>query len=170
MTDPTGGNATDSAPPLPGNPAGRRGLPTWVAPVALVLAVIGTLLSLWAIRTASHNAPIALSGDSKVRVCAAFATVSNAVSVQTNGGTEPVPEALAATNSRQALLSGGDYLLQQLDAKTPTALADAVSAFANDIQILGLNYLGGAVSTEPNQAELIKQADAGMARVADLCK
>jgi len=33
-----------------------------------------------------------------------------------------------------------------------------------------LNYLGGAVSTEPAQAELIKKADAGMARVDELCK
>ncbi|HOB50522.1 MAG TPA: hypothetical protein PKK01_14600 [Mycobacterium sp.] len=170
MTDPTGVNPTDHTPPLPGGPAASKGLPAWIAPVALVIAVVGTLLSLWAVKTASDNAPVALAGESKVRVCSAFATVAKAVRLQTNGGAEPLPEQLAATNSRQALLAGGDYLIQQLDAKTPTDLADAVSAFANDIQVLGLNYLGGAVSTEPAQAELIKKADAGMARVDELCK
>ena len=177
MTDPTGGNATDSTPPsippstppVPGN-LGSRGFRGWIAPAALVLAVVSTLLSLWAIKTASDNAPVALAGESKVRVCSAFATVNKAVTLQTNGGAEPLPEPLAAANSRQALLAGGGYLMQQLDAKTPSDLATAVSDFANGIQVLGLNYLGGAVSTDPAQAELIKQADAKLARVADLCK
>lgn len=145
--------------------------PAWIAPAALLLGAAGTALSLWAIKTASDNAPgVTLAGDSKERVCSAFATVSKAVSVQTNGGTEPLPEPLLATNSRQALLGGGDYLLQQLDGKTPKDLADAVTAFANDTQMLGLNYLGGAVATDPAQAELIKKADAGMKTIGDMCK
>lgn len=186
MTDPTGVNPHDSTRPDAGRhaaeaaapaveaglpPAGQppRRLPVWIAPVALALAVFAALLSFWAIKTASDNAPVGLAGESKVRVCSAFATVSKAISLQTNGGAEPVPEALAATNSRQALLAGGDYLMQQLDAKTPSDLADAVSAFANDVQVLGLNYLGGAVSTDQSQTDLIKKADAAMARVSDLC-
>ncbi len=153
----------------PGAGSGGR-FPQWGAPAALVLAVVGTLLSLWSLKTASDNAPGAkLAGDSKVRVCSAFATVSKAVSLQTHGGAEPLPEPLAAANSRQALLAGGQYLLQQIDAKTPGNLADAATAFANDIQTLGLNYLGGAVSTDPAQADLIKRADSGMTSVADLC-
>lgn len=158
-----------SSTPVPSVATSRY--PGWVAPAALALAVIGTLLSLWAIKTASDNAPgVKLAGDSKVRVCSAFATVSKAVSLQTHGGAEPLPEALAATNSRQALLAGGQYLLQQIDAKTPKDLTTAVTGFANDIQTLGLNYLGGAASTETVQAELIKRADAGMTNIADLCK
>lgn len=144
--------------------------PAWIAPAALVLAAVGTVLSLWAVKTAADNAPVALAGDSKVRVCSAFNTVANAVRLQTNGGAEPLPEALAATNSRQALLAGGDYLLQQLDAKTPDDLAAAVSGFANDMQVLGLNYLGGAVSTDPAQTELVKRADASMTGVSELCQ
>lgn len=145
--------------------------PAWVAPVALVLAAIGTLLSLWAMKTASDNAPgVKLAGDSKVRVCSAFATVSKAVSVQTHGGVEELPEPMVAANSRQALLGGGAYLLQQLDGQTPEGLAAAVTGFANDLQILGLNYLGGAVSTDSGQAELLKRADTSMASIADMCK
>ncbi|MCB0923122.1 MAG: hypothetical protein KDB50_01020 [Mycobacterium sp.] len=177
MTDPNQGNPTEPSRPDSGGHAieaaesyagpGRK--LAWIAPVALAVGVIGTLLALWAIKTASDNAPLARAGDSKVRVCSAFSTVSKAVQLQTNGGAEPLPEALAATNSRQALLGGGDYLVQQLDAHTPRDLADAVTAFADNIQVLGLNYLGGAVATDAAQAELIKQADATMTQVADLC-
>lgn len=192
MTDPTQGQPTGSSRPESGahatdpnesqvwptpvvakKPAweqsAHRRMPTWIAPAALAFGVIGTLLALWGIKIASGNAPLALAGDSKVRVCSAFAAVSKAVQLQTNGGAEPLPEALAATNARQALLGGGDYLVQQLDTETPRDLAEAVSAFADHIQVLGLNYLGGAVSTDPAQVELIKQADATMTQVADLC-
>lgn len=166
MTEP---NEHTAAVSPPASAPGR--FPAWVAPVALVLAAVGTLLSLWSLKTASDNAPgVKLTGESKARVCSAFAAVSKAVSLQTHGGAEPLPEPLAATNSRQALLAGGEYLLQQIDAKTPKELSAAVTAFANDIQILGLNYLGGAVSADPGQAELLKKADSGMTAIADLCK
>lgn len=159
-----------AAGPPPWRPENSRRLPGWIAPAALALGVISTAVSLWAVKTASDNAPVALGGDSKVRVCSAFATVAKAVKLQTNGGPEPLPEPLAATNSRQALLAGGDYLMQQVDKKTPGDLAAAAVTFANDIQMLGLNYLGGAVSTEPGQADLIKRADASMTKVGELCK
>lgn len=145
--------------------------PAWIAPAALLLGAVGTVLSLWAIKSASDNAPgVTLTGDSKARVCSAFTSVAKAVKLQTNGGPEPLPEPLAATNARQALLAGGDYLLRQVDAKTPRELADAVTAFANDIHTLGMNYLGGAVSTDPEQKDLIARADTGLNSVADLCK
>lgn len=147
------------------------GTPRWIAWAALLLGTLGTVLSLWAIKTASDNAPgVTLSGDSKTRVCSAFAGVSKAVKLQTHGGPEPLPEPLVATNARQALLGGGDYLLQQLDAKTPKALAEAATAFASDIQALGMNYLGGARSSDPGQKDLIARADKGLNAVADLCK
>ena len=31
--------------------------PAWIAPAALLLGVVGTVLSLWAIKSASDNAP-----------------------------------------------------------------------------------------------------------------
>lgn len=145
--------------------------PEWIAPAALLFGAIGTVLSLWALKSASDDAPgVKLTGDSKQRVCSAFARVSAAVKLQTNGGPQPLPEPLAATNARQALLGGGDYLLQQIDSKTPKDLAEATSTFANDIQTLGLNYLGGAVATDQAQKDLIAKADAGLNSVADLCK
>ena len=144
--------------------------PQWIAPVALLLAAVGTALSLWALKSGSDNAAGRLDGGGKAGVCSAFATASNAITLQTNGGTEQLPEPLMAANSRQALLAGGEYLLARVDSSTPDDLAKAITAFANDVQTLGMNYLGGAVATDPGQADLIKRADAGMKSIADMCK
>lgn len=153
-----------------GSVMNKTRFPQWIAPAALLLAAVGTALSLWAVKSASDNAAGRLAGDGKAGVCSAFATASKAISLQTNGGPEKLPEPLAATNSRQALLAGGEYLLARLDSSTPDDLAKAVTAFANDVQTLGMNYLGGAVATDPGQADLIKRADAGMKSIADMCK
>lgn len=147
------------------------GLPKWIAPAALLLGALGTVLSLWALKSASDNGPgVKLTGDSKQRVCTAFASVAKAVKLQTHGGPQKVPEPIAAANARQALLSGGDYLLQQIDAKTPKDLAEAATGFADTIQLLGLNYMGGALNTDQGQKDLIAQADAGLNAVFDKCK
>lgn len=149
----------------------KKGLPQWIAPVALVLAAVGTVLSLWALKSASDAGSAGkVAAGGKAGTCAAFATASKAISLQTNGGAEPLPAALAATNSRQALIGGGEYLLERIDSGTPKELADAVTSFANDAQTLGLNYLGGAVATDPAQAELLKRADEGMKSIAEMCK
>ena len=112
------------------------------------------------------------AGDSKTRVCAAFQTTAKAVLSQTNAklGPEPVQQAVVAANARLSLLGGGDYLLRQIDPATPRDLAAAVTVFANDIQALGINYLAGAVSTDPAQAELTKRADASMNAITELCR
>jgi hypothetical protein len=51
-----------------------------------------------------------------------------------------------ATNARLALLGGGAYLKDRVDANSaaPGDLVNAVSNFANTIEQLGVNYLIGA--------------------------
>ena len=100
----------------------------WAAPVALLIAVVAVALAIWALMSASSKAPAAaLAGDAKMRVCAAFDTVSKAVTLQTNADLGPDPVALEAVagNARLALV-GGEYLLSRLDSSTPPELADAV--------------------------------------------
>lgn len=148
----------------------EKTFPQWIAPAALLLGAVGTVLSLWALKSASDSSAARVAGEGKAGICSAFTTASRAISLQTNGGAEPLPEPLAATNSRQALIGGGEYLLARVDSSTPRDLAEAVTAFADDVQTLGLNYLGGSVATDPAQADLIKRADAGMKSIADMCK
>ena len=157
------------APHLPAGPPPRR---FSLSQVALVLAVIGIALSIWALLSASSKAPaVELSGDAKTRVCAAFQPVQQAVLQQTNAnlGPDPVQQAAVAANARLALIGGGDYLLRQIDAKTPEDLAAEVTGFANDLQTLGINYLAGLVATDPAQAELNKRAEAAMTTIAEMC-
>jgi hypothetical protein len=162
-------------PPVDYSPSAPRPvrLPIWIAVLALLVGAVGVGLSVWALVTSSAKQPApSFAGDSKTRVCAAFETTAKAVLSQTNAklGPEPVQQAVVAANARLSLLGGGDYLLRQIDSATPGDLAAAVTAFANDIQALGINYLAGAVSTDPAQAELTKRADAAMTAITDLCR
>ena len=56
-------------------------LSRWLAPAALLVAVVAAALAIWALTSASSNAPAAAkqAGDPKMRVCTAFDTVSKAV-------------------------------------------------------------------------------------------
>ena len=121
MTEP---NEHTAAVSPPASAPGR--FPAWVAPVALVLAAVGTLLSLWSLKTASDNAPgVKLTGESKARVCSAFAAVSKAVSLQTHGGAEPLPEPTATPAPETAApLPDQEQIQADADATGMTARVD----------------------------------------------
>jgi hypothetical protein len=153
----------------------RRQAPVWLAPVALLIAIVAVGLSVWALTskpTATTSAGTGLSGDPKTRVCAAFGVVSVAVPLQTNNnlGNDPVAQAAVAANARLALFGGGQYLLNQLDSATPADLADPVRSFANSLQAIGLNALAGAPNTDPAQAARLTDADTTRKQVADSCR
>jgi hypothetical protein len=149
-------------------------VPRWAAPVALLVAVVAVALAIWALMSASSNAPAAAqqAGDPKMRVCTAFDTVSQAVTGQTHAdlGPDPVAQAAVAGNARLALVGGGQYLLSRLDSATPTELADPVRSFANDLQDIGMYALAGVSNTEPEQAARLTQADLVRKQIVELCK
>lgn len=148
--------------------------PRWLAPAALLVAVVGVGLSIWALISASSGASAAgkLAGDPKTRVCTAFDTVSKAVTTQTHNdlGPNPVAQAAVAGNARLALVGGGQYLLSLLDSATPSQLADPVRSFANDLQDIGLYALAGVPNTEAQQAARLTQADLTRKQIIDVCK
>jgi hypothetical protein len=161
----------------PGQPTRSR----WVAPAALVIAVIAVGIAIWAVvrspgepaRSPGEPAVNAQqSGDAKGRVCAAFDMVRNAVSIQTNSdlGPDPVAREAVAANARLATLGGGEYLLSRLDPATPPELADAVRSFANKLQEIGMNQLIGVPNTDPTVAALLNEAQAASQKITDLCK
>jgi hypothetical protein len=151
--------------------------PLWLAPAALLVAVVAVALAIWALMSESSNAATAPAagtegGDPKTRVCNAFNSVSRAVQLNTNLnlGPDPVAQEAVAGNARLALVGGGQYLLTRLDAATPSELADPVRAFANDLQDIGMAALTGAVNTDPEQAKRMTEADITRLQIVDLCK
>lgn len=150
----------------------------WLAPAALLVAVVAVGLAVWALVSAPSKAssstagPGAEGGDPKSRVCAAFGTVSTAVQLQTHNDLGPDPVALAAVagNARLALFGGGVYLENSLSSDTPSNLADPVRRFAVGLQDIGINALAGATNTDPAQAARLSDADADRKQVVELCK
>ena len=175
MSDPTNEDHVQPEPSSAPRPSGGA-LSRWLAPTALLVAVIAVVLAIWALVTAPSGTAGATAakqgGDPKMRVCTAFDTVSKAVTGQTHNdlGPNPVAQAAVAGNARLALVGGGQYLLGRLDSATPTELADSVRSFADDLQDIGMYALAGVPNTEPQQAARLTQADVVRKQVIDLCK
>lgn len=146
----------------------------WAAPIAVLIALIAVAVAVWALTNSSSKAPATakLAGDPKMRVCTAFNTVAQAVTLETHAdlGPDPVPQAAVAANARLSLLGGGQYLLNQLDSATPQELADSVRSFANDLQDIGVNALAGVPNSDPNQSNRLTQGDLARKQIVDLCK
>ena len=85
----------------PQQPVGA--LSRWLAPAALLVAVVAVALAIWALTSASSGAPAAAkqAGDPKMRVCTALDTVAKAVTGQTHNdlGPDPVAQAAVAGNA-----------------------------------------------------------------------
>ena len=151
-----------------------------MAGVAL-LAVAGIALSVWALlRPASGGSDATPSysdgqrAEAKAQICAAFNTVRQGVSRNTNlqvpGGEADVAGTLAvAANARISLYDGGQYLLARLAPATPTELADAVRGFANGLMDIGAAATAGAPNADPDQAKRLTDADAANTTIGQLC-
>jgi hypothetical protein len=151
----------------------QAGPPRWLAPVALLLAVVALGLAIWSLVGKSESSATAeREGDPKTRVCTAFSTISKAIPLQTNNnlGPDPVAQAAVAGNARLALFGGGVYLLNSLGSDTPSDLADPVRSFAYDLEDIGMNALAGAVNTDPEQSARLANADETRKQIDELCK
>lgn len=153
-----------------------RGAAAWVAPLALLIAVVGIALALWSILSSSAASDVSASGtaggDPKARVCSAFDTVSTAVPLQTNNnlGANPVAEAAVSANARLALLGGGTYLENSLGPDAPANLAGPVREFADYLQEIGMNALAGESMKDATQTTLAAQGEQARSQITDLCK
>ncbi len=147
----------------------------WVAPLALVVALIATGLAGWALLRPAPSTPAPApaaapqNGDPKDNACAAYRTVSSAVSLQTHADTGAEVQGVAA-NARLAMSGGATYLLAHLSPATPSDLADAIRAFAAGLQDISMNALAGVPNDDPNQAERLSNAEKTNSKIAELCK
>ncbi|MEZ0340643.1 hypothetical protein ACAG25_11745 [Mycobacterium sp. pV006] len=148
-----------------------RPAPAWIAPAALVVAVIAAVLAVWGLLRSPAGSSAAEPID-KGRICSAFETVRQAVSLQTNAdlGPDDVAVQAVAANARLATLGGGQYLLWQIENAESDDLTEAVRSFADDLTEIGMGQLAGARSEDPAQNERMNNAQTTAARVAELCK
>ena len=156
--------------------SGSGGLSRWVAPLALVIALIAAAGAGWALlrpvpesKSQTAEAP---TGDPKANACSAFKTVSTAVSLQTHGDAGPDPAGVqaVAANARLAMAGGGTYLLARTSPDTPKDLSDAIHSFATGLQDIAINALAGVGNDDPTQAARLHDAEAANTRIAELCK
>jgi hypothetical protein len=114
-------------------PSARRNSWPLVGFAALAVALTAMVIAVWALLR-QPAAPAAVSptsqqiGEAKGRACAAYTTVSTAVSLQTHTdlGPDPVAMQAAAANGRLAMATGASYLNAHLDPATPDELATAL--------------------------------------------
>ena len=143
-----------------------------MAAVALLIALAAMGAAAWAIVMAwpQKDDTVQPTAESKQKVCAAFDTVSKAVPLQTNNdlGRDPVAQAAVAANARLALIGGGQYLLDSLDASTPAELADPVRSFASTLQDVGMNALAGLSNRD--QVTRLAEGEQTMSQIVDLCQ
>lgn len=144
----------------------------WIAPTALVVAVLAAVLAAWGLLRSPDDSSGSAGSVDKAQLCSAFGTVRNAVSLQTNAnlGPDRVATQAVAANARLATLGGGQYLLWQVSNAEPGDLADAVRTFADDLTEIGMGQLAGASSEDPAQSERMTNAQDTATRVDELCK
>lgn len=157
-----------------------------LTPIALVVALIAAGLAVWALVKSPDQSPPAASspaesstasaadavepGDAKKRVCDAAQVVAVAVQLQTNANAaEPAAVEAVAANARLAMLGGGEYVLSQIDADTPTELADPARSFGNTLRVLGITALAGVAASDPANQERIAQWEKDRNTLAGIC-
>lgn len=152
---------------------------SWVAPAALVIALIAVAVAIWALVSApgtnseeAKSATAEQSEAAKAQACATFDDVRRAVFIQTNQdlGPDPVARKAVAADARLATLGGGQYLLSRIDPATPPELAESIRSFANNLQEIGMRQLAGVPNDDPTQSSLLIDTDNASKHVAEMCK
>lgn len=160
-----------------------RWLP-WLAPLALVVALVAVVLAAWSLlnpRTEDNTAtPVAdpapftdqQTADAEARACAAFTSVRGAVATQTNANPDSDDPAVldaAAANARLSTVAGAAYLRARLDPATPPQLAMTIRAFADKLEDVAINQLAGVPNDDPAQAARMGDTDAAMTQLGEIC-
>jgi hypothetical protein len=158
------------------SPTKRGWKSRWPTFAALAIAVLALAIAALAWFRPVHSAPAFTAqqtADAKTNVCTASAVARQAVVTNTHlvnpRGNDQIGTLAVAANARLALLGGGAYLRDRLDAEpaTPADLAKALKAMAGTMEQLGINYLAGSTSTA--QDPLRNNLDKEIAAINKLC-
>jgi len=167
-----------SEPPYYPVPVARPSAARWIAPLALVIALLAAGAAGWSLLKPEPKpeTPGAVA-DPKAEVCGAFKIVSEAVSLRTNitpptdlgPATAFATEAIAA-NARLAMAGGASYLLEKLPPNTPAELAGDVRSLADDLNTIAMSALAGMSNDTPDQSSRLRSAEATSKKIASVCK
>jgi hypothetical protein len=158
------------------SPTKRGWKSRWPTFAALAIAVLALAIAALAWFRPVHASPAFTAqqtADAKTNVCTAYKIAHQAVVINTHlvnpRGGDQIGTLAVAANARLALLGGGGYLRERLDAEpaTPADLAKAVKAMAGTIDQLGINYLAGA--TNIVQGPLRSDLDKEVTAINKLC-
>jgi hypothetical protein len=156
-------------------PAKRGWKSRWPTFAALAIAVLALAIAglAWFRPVQSPAFTAQETADAKTNVCTASKVARQAVVTNTHlvnpRGNDQIGTLAVAANARLALLGGGAYLRDRLDAEpaTPADLAKALKAMAGTMEQLGINYLAGSTSTA--QDPLRNNLDKEIAAINKLC-
>jgi len=155
-------------------------LSRWVAPAALLLAVIaiaGSAVGWFYPHKSASSAPTysdQQTKDAKKHICETFMIVDREVVRNSrlknppDGG--PIGALSVATAARLAFFSGGAFLRDRVNQEpaTPADLAKSVNAMASNLEELAIGYLAGAA--EFAQDELRQSLDDKIKATLEICK
>ena len=156
------------AAPRPTKRGWKSRWPTFAALAIAALALAIAVLGWFHPHSASPAFTAQQTADAKTNICTASRIARQAVVTNTHlvnpRGDDQIGTFALAANARLALLGGGAYLRDRLDAEpaTPADLAKAVIAMAGTTEQLGINYLAGAtgIAKDPLRNNLDKEITA----------
>jgi hypothetical protein len=173
LTESPAESAVEDFPEKASPPTKRGWKSRWPTFAALAIAVLALAIAALAWFRPVHGASPQQTADAKTNVCTAYAVAHQAVVINTHlvnpRGGDQIGTLAVAANARLALLGGGAYLRERLDAEpaTPADLAKALKAMAGTMEQLGINYLAGAPSAAQNP--LRNNLDKEIAAINNLC-
>jgi hypothetical protein len=151
---------------------------TWLAPLALLLAVAALALSSWsafrpsAVGNDTHPVTADDAAAARDEACTAAEAVQAAVRIQTNidAGRDPANQQAVAANARLAALGGGQYLLTTLTDATPPDVSESVRALARALAGVGINQLADVPSDDLAQIERLNEAREASRQLGIICR
>lgn len=149
----------------------------WMAPVALVLALLAAAAAGWSLLKPAPAPPGVFAAnpaaaDPKADACKAALLVIEGVSVQSraNLGPEPVALETVAANTRLAMAGGAAYLREATPSNTPAELAEPITALASQLQDVAQHFFVGQTSALPEQSDRLNAAAGTSDKIVKLCK
>jgi hypothetical protein len=176
---------TEPKPPVTVTPGPAR----WIAPTALVLALLAAGAAGWSLLkpapapapapappVETQTAAVFFNGpkvdNPKEAACSAAALVAAGVARQSqiNLGEDPAALETVAANTRLAMVGGAIYLRNNVPVNTPPELVEPITVLSRQLQDAAQHFFVGEQSGDPEQQGRLTAAGESTKQIAELCK